>query len=273
MISTRSTLVRVALAALVGWAAIGHGMVALGFAAALPAILFAGRPSRRIVFASATAYYAAAARASITGAASFFPHGGLVVGICFWSASSLVLGASWSFIGPSSSSPRRSLIWRLPLIYVVQTLPPLGLIAWASPLAAAGIFFPGAGITGVFALVIMQVLALLLALPDIAKSARYAIGALALCAVLLNATTTPPPAPRGWIGIDTHYVPSPGLSLAAVEHNYRLAHRAKILAAHGYTHILLPELAAGRWLVGTKIVWTNAVSQMPVGTTVYLGAQ
>ncbi len=272
---TKKDLARIAVVALIGYLAWGHGMSAIGFAACLPLILFAGKPSRWIVWLSAVAYYAAAARGSIMGAATFFPTaGGLLTGIILWAASSAVLGTSWALIGPSATSDRRSLFWRLPLLYIVQTLPPLGLIAWASPLTSAGILFPGVGLFGVIALVIAQAIGVLALSSRTTRNPHPAILAgLAVCSATLITTYTPPHTPEGWIGINTHYLPSPGLSLRAVAHDYRLARIASADARKGYTHIVLPELSAGRWLIGTEILWRSTIAKMPVGTTIYVGAE
>ncbi len=271
---TKKDFARIVIAAIIGYLAWGHGMYVIGIAAMLPVILFAGRPSRWIVGLSAVAYYGAAARGAILGAATFFPTaGGLLTGITLWAASSLILGASWSLIGPSAAGDRRSLSWRLLSIYIVQALPPVGLIAWASPLTSAGVIFPGAGLFGVIALVIAQFVSVLTMSSGARNPHRAILVGLAVCSATLITTYTPPPTPQGWIGINTRYLPSPGLSLRAVAHDYRLAHLALADARKGYTHIVLPELSAGRWLLGTEILWRSTIAKMPVGTTVYIGAE
>lgn len=96
-------------------------------------------PSRPDRYGIALAYYLAGSHGLIEGSASFFGPGHLSMGVALWVASSALLAAGWAF----ADRP-----WRVLAVLVVDALPPLGLFDWLSPLACAGVLFPGASWVG-----------------------------------------------------------------------------------------------------------------------------
>ncbi|EGQ63331.1 hypothetical protein GGI1_18681, partial [Acidithiobacillus sp. GGI-221] len=95
--------------------------------------------TRRERYGIALAYYLAGSHGLIEGSASFFGPGHVPMGIALWLTSSALLAAGWAF----ADRP-----WRVLAVLVVDALPPLGFFDWLSPLAGAGVLFPGASWVG-----------------------------------------------------------------------------------------------------------------------------
>lgn len=96
-------------------------------------------------FAVALAYYLAGSHGIPQASAVFFGpgHGGghYLEGLALWLSSSILLSAGWAF----ADRP-----WKAVLVLLFDALvPPLAFFDWMSPLAAAGVLYPGLGLAGV----------------------------------------------------------------------------------------------------------------------------
>ena len=129
-----------ALSAFLGFAIASGSPLGLAISILGPVIWFR-QNSRAHGYICALTYYLAALHGLIVVSRNFFgPESGLLNGVCLWMFSAGLLSLPWLFAW--SSRPAAAL-WRVPLALLASVIPPLGLIGWASPVAAAGLVFPG----------------------------------------------------------------------------------------------------------------------------------
>jgi len=215
------------------------------------------RASRR--FIAALTYFLVGSFSIVHGSAEFFGagtgDGGVIadgMGWSFWIVSSILLALPW-------------LIARNPLLGVlavlIDALPPLGLIGWLSPLAGAGVLFPGMGVYGVALLLVIW------GLWSVKTWGKCIIGGSVIIALMANAiavfsplqnATTIPATPNGWIGLQTHtgelVTPLQGVESAMQAGQMALAHQKA-------TVVVFPETIAGHWLPGTQAALYNEYQQ------------
>ena len=91
-------------------------------------------------FLAALAYFAAGSSCLPGEVRSFFGSG-TFVGIGLWVLSSALLAAPWAWASRG---------WRAVVVALIEALPPLGFIGWLSPLAFAGVVYPGLGVVGLY---------------------------------------------------------------------------------------------------------------------------
>jgi hypothetical protein len=132
---------RIVIAALLGlsWQ-VGHWGPVLSLIL-IPLVLM-GR-TKRERYGVALAYYLAGSHGLIEGSAAFFGPGHVPMGMALWLVSSALLAAGWAFADRA---------WKVLAVLVVDALPPLGLFDWLSPLAGAGVLFPGTSWVGLLML-------------------------------------------------------------------------------------------------------------------------
>jgi hypothetical protein len=90
---------------------------------------------------------------------------------------------------------------------------------------------------------------------------RRWLAALAVVALLWTgsaATWRAPPAPPGWIGIDTHFQGIDG-QYAGYDQERQTIALVHAVLAHGFDKILLPESALGIWTPTVEHFWTDAL--------------
>ncbi|MCR2830529.1 hypothetical protein NR402_09580 [Acidithiobacillus ferrooxidans] len=220
------------------------------------------RASRR--FIAALTYFLVGSFSIVHGSAEFFGAGagdgggladGMGLATCmgwsFWIVSSILLSLPWLI----ARNPALSV-----LAVLIDALPPLGLIGWLSPLAGAGVLFPGMGVYGVALLLVIWGL---WSVKTWGK--RIAVGSLAV-ALVANAIAafsplqgaTPTPAIDGWVGLQTHtgelVTPLQGVESAMQAGQMALAY-PKAAA------VVFPETIAGHWLPGTQAALFNEYQQ------------
>jgi hypothetical protein len=203
-------------------------------------------------FLTALAYYAVGSASMVGAVTGYWGSDHAAIGVLAWVATSTALATPWALASG----------WRGALAALILTaLPPLGLIGWLSPLAAAGVLFPGMGWAG---------LTLLLAVVVCIAKSRIAwlapLGAIALAA---NLVYTPPALPLGWVGVDTSTQPARGSVLAAIQNNQAIIATA-LEQGHGAQLVILPEAVIDGWLPGTRRQFAAAV---PPGQLWLVGAQ
>ena len=246
------------------WLYTQGGLLAPALSLALPlAVIFLHRAHGRM--AAALAYYLIGT-ASISGAIhgywgpghAFYAYGG-------WIASSVLLALPWAFA-------RRP--WQVAAATLTSGVPPLGIIGWLSPFAAAGVLWPGTRLAG-FVLLPALVWALARTFGHWAREKGLAtrtdaILACAVLAAILNggqAFHAAPHVPGGWYGVDTTVAPQHDHFGAA------LADRLDVIAAgstapHTAKVLAFPEGVIDGWLWGTQQEFAAAV---PRGQTWLIG--
>ncbi|MHB1670321.1 carbon-nitrogen hydrolase family protein [Thiomonas sp.] len=156
-------------------------------------------------------------------------------------------------------------------------LPPLGVVGWLSPLNAAGMLFPGMGWIGL-ALAVGSMLAMHSALSVLAGQGRPGLFADASWSMLLfavivaigaNLLASPASTPPGWVGVQTHVIPSKGNILRAIQNNQSIVD-AGLAQGKGASVVIFPEAVLENWLPGTRQQFAQAV---PAGQIWLVGAQ
>jgi hypothetical protein len=104
-----------------------------------------GKEGRYQRYSIALAYYLAGSHGLPGGSSVFFGPGHITEGILLWLISSALLAAGWAF----ADKP-----WKVIAVLIFDAVPPLGLFDWLSPLAGAGVFFPGAGLVGLMLFIV-----------------------------------------------------------------------------------------------------------------------
>ena len=235
--------VRAVLAALLGlsWQ-YGHCGPILSLVL-IPLVVMGG--TRRDRYGVALAYYLVGSHGLIEGSASFFGPGHVPMGIALWLASSALLAAGWAF----ADRP-----WRVLAVLVVDALPPLGLFDWLSPLAGAGVLFPGASWVGVLMLltgIYLSVRWMTQGLPIDLKWRHVCtdtLGFLAGMALMLNVFTAVNPAlvPKGWTGMNLHLGPITGNMMADMARNQEWINQTQAKTDSAKV-VLLPETLMTWW--------------------------
>ena len=253
--------VPVVLAALLGIAwQVGHWGPILSLIL-IPLVVMGG--TRKDRYGVALAYYLAGSHGLIEGSASFFGPGHVPMGVALWLASSALLAAGWAF----ADRP-----WRVVAVLVVDALPPLGLFDWLSPLASAGVLFPGSSWIGLPGLLLcIWLFARWMAQGF--QATPYADGLLlaGLASVSINVGTliNPPAPPAGWMGINLHLGPITGNLLADMNRNQDWIRQTqgKAMQAHAKV-VLLPETLT-TWWAGNA---AEIKASVPSGQTWLVGA-
>lgn len=262
-LTSQRTIIGCLVAALIGaigWS--GHAaMLPLSFGFLLLVLM---QPDRWAAFSVALFYYAAASWPLVPGAQAFFgPSCSFFQGTMLWLISSILLAAPWGVLYFRTWPAR---FCSVPLALAATSLPPLGLIGWASPLTCAGILFPGTAWVGIIAVLFLPGLIL-----------RYPRWGL-LTTVALIATTNifypgDPAPPPEWEAVDTSLgrsefeLPDPIREFQHAEwiEQRALHSRAKV--------IVFPETVVPRWNEATEAFWQPTLSALTAsGITIVFGS-
>lgn len=227
-------------------------------------LVFLYQPSRWSAYTVALAYYSAANWPLVRGATTFFgPRESLRQGVMLWLTTSVLLAAPWGLLHFRIWAAR---FWSVPLSLAITTLPPIGLIGWASPLTAAGILFPGTAWLGIAAVLFLPGLIL-----------RYPYSALPFATVLIAVTHASypgdPSAPPLWKAINTTFgrsemeLPDPLRELQTARWIQRLAQNSPARV------IIFPETVVPRWNESTEAFWAPTFEHLRAsGKTLIFGA-
>jgi hypothetical protein len=256
-------------ALLAGCAWLWGGATLIGPALSLALLLWValGR-SARGRFLIALAYYLTGCWPIVGAVLGYWgtEHSG--VGFLAWAACSVTLSMPWA-----SAANWAGLLFAL----AATALPPLGVIGWLSPLNAAGVLFPGMGWIGL-ALAVAAMLAIHTALPALTGQGRPGLFAdiswstlllAVIVAIGANVHASPASAPPGWVGVQTHILPSKGNVLRAIQNNQSLID-AGLAQGKGAKVVIFPEAVLENWLPGTRQQFAEAV---PPGQVWLIGAQ
>jgi hypothetical protein len=223
----------------IGWS--GHTL-ALAAGVLFPA-LWAFAPSRTVAGLVALAHFLAAP-GDLPEGVSIFYGSDMSMGIALWFVASLLFVT----VHTALWTPKGG--WHPPLRYaiaaILMSLPPFGIVGWASPITAAGVLFPGAGWYGLVATAFGL---LLMTTRNWPVATLVLGGAFGLSA----ANWTPPAPPEGWAGINTGF----HFSEAGQYADY-----AQHMATIGM--VVLPENAFGIWTATTERLWSRELTGLDV---------
>ena len=127
-----------------------------GIAALLPVsllfyFLYGRTQTRAQAAVLAASYFLAASWGLSLGIATFFDTA-LLNGVLLWLSASLSFTFVFGVVWTPKYEKRR---WMAILGTLIMSVPPFGIVGWASPLTAAGMMFPGTGFAGLFALILL----------------------------------------------------------------------------------------------------------------------
>lgn len=204
----------------------------------LAPVIWLRQRSRRGSYLCAVAYYLFALQSLPVVSRNFFgPESGLPSGICLWIVAASMLPLPWLW----AWSPLRSNSWsRCPIALLATVVPPLGLIGWASPAAAAGLIFPGTGYVG---------FALTLLLPGIIISGAEE-GIIGLLGLTLLLHLIPAPSlrmPNGWEAISTNFGPV-AHEQTDILREYQIGREIYDCVVHSRARVIIfPEAVTADW--------------------------
>ena len=209
------------------------------------------RPTRKLATLAALAYWGTASWPVVQTSAAYFA-GGAAAGIIPWITATAILSAPSILLWVPERSGHW---WRIPAALIVSTVPPIGIINWASPLTAAGLLFPGLGFAGLMATVAVQ--------------NRRLIIPLGLISVAANAIHRPSAPPEHWTAISTKFgsIHNPTEEFAASEQIQQIANGS------GAKVIVFPAALVNRWTEATDAFWQPTIDSVREGSrTILIGA-
>ncbi|MEZ4533367.1 MAG: conjugal transfer protein TraB [Thermomicrobiales bacterium] len=242
----------IAAAAAVGTIGWSGEVLLLPVACLFPA-LWAFSPSRLVAGLVSMAYFMAASRGLPVGVSIFYATD-MWLGLVLWVAASLsfvlVHTVLWS---PRSGWPKAV---RYAVAAIMMSVPPFGIVGWASPITAAGVLFPGWGWVGLIAVLIC-----LLAMTTQAWTVTTIVLAGSWALSVMNWALVS--VPGGWIGINTDFEYAAG---EFADYNQHVATIALVrrAAEAGATHIILPESALGIWTASAERLWMRGLNELDV---------
>ena len=204
----------------------------IGLSILMPRIVFS-QSTRARAAAAAAAYFLAASLPAISVWKVFAPDQP-EEGVLIWLSASAILTIPWTLLW---SHDRAQRIWRIPMVLLLSTLPPIGLIGWASPLTAAGILLPGTGLLGLAATSL---------LPVYPKAGAAA-------ALIANLAFTPPSIPSWVTALNTSELND---RFAKEECARAAIHAGKVKLS------VLPEGAVPRWTEATEAFWSPTIEHL-----------
>ncbi|WP_162179898.1 hypothetical protein [Bryobacter aggregatus] len=204
----------------------------LALAILMPILVFR-QPNRIRAATIAMAYFLTASYPILAVSLAFEPSQPFL-GPLLWVLAAMLLTTPWAILW--SPFPQQRL-WRCPAALALSTIPPLGLIGWASPLTASGILFPGTGYLGIAATAILPAM----------KPLVF------LTAILIANTFYQPAASQQIQAIQT----TASNDLFQMEESSRLAiHSSKAKLT------ILPEGAIRRWTEATEAFWEPTIERL-----------
>jgi hypothetical protein len=262
-LSNRAVSVSSALTgAAVSWLAWQFSTALLPLSVVFPPLAMT-QPHRTGAAAVALVYYGVASFPVIQISSDYLGRGDARVGMLLWASGSAILAMPWIAFWHRD---RDQIAWRLPTALLVGTVPPIGIIGWASPLISAGFLFPGCGWFGVLMLVLTCV--------AIALRAWNVVVTVAAASLIANLSYEGPHPPRSvWVGVNTefgsiHTSDDPITEFAVAEQIQRMA-----LDIHGRV-IVFPELVVRLWSDATEIFWRSSLDKLRTrGSTLLIGAR
>lgn len=163
----------------------------IGLSIFFPVLLFRA-PSRSSAFFIALLFHLGATR-SLGIAAGHYYGGAVFFGVLIWVAGNLWNGLIYAALWHPKERLR---IFTVPLAILLTALPPLGVLGWANPLTAAGVIYPGTGVSGFIYLIGLYA--------ALAMGAKGFIKGLILLSLWCQLNQKIPDK-KGWEGLSTHF--------------------------------------------------------------------
>lgn len=239
---------------------------------ALVPLIWSFAAKRTEVAAFIFLYYLFASRGIPAGGAVFFGQGtpGLF-SVMLWLASAAALTMPWVLLWTGGRRGFIVILLRLLSVFILITVPPIGLFGWASPLLAAGILMPGSGWAGLFVYIIA------LSLPA-ALSGKYVLPLYCVVSalILFAAVHSQPsqPLPVGFTGMDTHYGRLASGSAGFTEAFIRTSDVAVRVLSEASAYVVVPETVAGIWTQASEQFWSGLAGLLKErGQTLIIGAE
>ncbi|MAZ15907.1 MAG: conjugal transfer protein TraB [Ahrensia sp.] len=246
---TALLFIAAAIVGTIGWSG---EVLLLPVACAVPA-LWAFAPSRLVAGLVSMAYFMAASRGLPVGVSIFYASD-IWVGLGLWIAASLLFVTVHTVLW----SPKPG--WHRPLRYLVaatlMSVPPFGIVGWASPITAAGVLFPAWGWAGLAATAAGLSAMTTRAWPLAGAGIGVAFSVSAL-------TWSDPESPEGWVGINTAFDYQAGNHADYAQHMATIA-LVRRAVENGARTIVLPESALGIWTPTTERLWTRSLADLNV---------
>lgn len=217
-------------------------IVFMALSALMPWFVFRQRTRMRAAAAAFT--YFAVASAPIPWITD-----GPAIGIGLLFTASAILTLPWIALWRGDGAQR---YWRIPAALLLSAIPPIGIIGWASPLIAAGLLFPGTGLTGLAATAIAE--------------ANWTVFPKTVAAGILAANLLfhPPDRPLGIQAFNTADSADP----------FEKEESARIAVHDANSNLaILPEGAVRRWTEATEAYWANTINHLKTShQTALIGA-
>jgi predicted amidohydrolase len=187
----------------------------------------------------------------------------LLAAAALWSIAAAVLSLPWAALW---SPIRNQMLWRIPLALLVASVPPLGIIGWASPLTAAGFLFPATAWIGLLGCV-----ACAGALAVFPRAAGLSAVLLAVVANAIHPHKVMPPS--GWQAINTDFG-AVAHSTLSPEQEYTIAETIKREALSSSASVIVfPETVVPYWTAATDEFWRPTLDTLrSERKTILLGA-
>jgi len=226
-----------------------------------PALLSKAQ-SRLQAYATLFSYYLGASWPIIPGARAFFgaranPVQGTL--LCLGAAALLAIPAALLFPRDRTTVP-----FMVAGMFLFATVPPLGIIGWASPLLSAGLLFPCTswfGLIGILGIIVL-----------IGRFPSQTVALTGILAFAANALYNPPAFPTGWQAVNTKFGgagqgdPDFLAEFDAQEQMQEIIRRSDARV------LLFPEHVVTQWNEATGAFWhTTLESQGARNSTILLG--
>jgi hypothetical protein len=221
-------------------------------AIAMPAIIFR-QATRRAACHSAMSYYGFAIWPVIPGAHNFFgQHVSPLAAVALWAFVTTALASPWTALW---SPNRRRVLWRVIAALTITSVPPLGIIGWASPLTSAGYLFPATSWLGLFGCALCAA-----ALASFPVRVALVTGIISVLANLAHPFDAAPPT--GWKAINTSFGPVAHATLSpGAEYQIAEAIQQRALFEHASV-IIFPETVVPCWTAATDLFWRSTLEKL-----------
>jgi len=247
-----------ALAGVIAWSG---SMPAIALAIFMP-IAVSLQGTRRHAFITAAAYYIGSTWPILPGAKAFF--GANVTWIesaTLWLTSSLLLAIPFGLLWTKTIRLRR---FGIVCALLVISLPPVGLVGWASPLTAAGVLFPGTAWLGLASIAFFCAFC--------SRGPRLAAGTAGILLLLAQSTYRQPVSPPSWQGVNTNF--GSGFSVASPLMEFQSSEAVQCIARESLSKVLIfPEMVINRWNDATASFWEPTLFRLrQADKTIVIGA-
>jgi hypothetical protein len=256
------------------------GVRSLNFAVLffLPLVYFTA-PSRFSAYLAALAFYLSASYGIVASAPIYFNLGASVWKTLrqlsvLWVGASLTLALPWGLLWTDIDAPFWSKALRTVGVFVLLTLPPIGLWGWGSPLLSAGYLLPYTREAGIVLLLFVWP-----ALWHCAGRKRgvfwTAIAVIALYAAYMSPSSRlQARSPQDWQGLYTPFglLYSGSSNAASAFMRYQIL--SVVLEKTTAKYVVLPETIAGWWGTPTEELWRPTTEWFASqGRTLFVGAE